>query len=230
VSGRKPSKNEHRQASKAEAGDALRTSRFWAIRVGLALLGTADQLPRCTNQLNATCTQVRTMTICVSTVASSRSPWRHQIVQASDTHGSSGLPILLPQPDQDLVLQDFATDLGLRLPDRTIRGKVDVILRAVRVKGGLGVVNVGFDLWDVVRRECRGARGQSNRAISSMRMRKELAPLTWFTAGTMSADFNNNSRFSTEKFDTLPDTIPIRSVPTYRSTSPTDPLEVWTRE
>jgi hypothetical protein len=170
------------------------------------------------------------MTICVSTVATSRSPWRHQIVQASDTHGSSGLPILLPQPDQDLVLQDFATDLGLRLPDRTIRGKVDVILRAVRVKGGLGVVNVGFDLWDVVRRECRGARGQSNRAISSMRMRKELAPLTWFTAGTMSADFNNNSRFSTEKFDTLPDTIPIRSVPTYRSTSPTDPLEVWTRE
>lgn len=32
---------------------------------------------------------------------------------------------------------------------------------------------------------------------------KMLAKLTWFTAGIISADFNNNSRFSTEKFDTL---------------------------
>jgi hypothetical protein len=57
--------------------------------------------------------------------------------------------------------------------------------------------------------------------------REVLAKLTWFTAGTISADFNNNSRFSTEKFDTLPDTTPTQSVPAYRST---DPLENRTRE
>jgi hypothetical protein len=102
---------------------------------------------------------------------------------------------------------------------------VDVLLRAVLVEGGLGVINVGFDLRDVVRRECRGARGQLHRAISFVIVRKALAKLTWFTAGTMSADFNNNSRFSTEKFDTLPVTTPGQSVPAYRSTSPADPLE-----
>jgi hypothetical protein len=58
--------------------------------------------------------------------------------------------------------------------------------------------------WETWQNEIVGGAGSElHRKIEFMMFGEELARLTWFTAGTMSADFNNNSRFSTEKFDTL---------------------------